>query len=402
MLITVFPCENAIAGVNLHLYLVPLLNRKVYSLSKATEIFNMKTLPLLLTSFAFFLFSCNKNEVPDPVPPVPTGIYFPPTTGTEWQTTTPASLSWNETQLNDLYTYLQTKNTKAFIILKNGKIVAEKYFGTFTVDSNWYWASAGKTMTAFLVGIAQQEGSLNINNKTSQYLGAGWTSLNLAKENLITVRHQLTMTTGLDDDVPDDDCTLPSCLQYKADAGTRWAYHNAPYTILDKVVENSTGKTYNTYFQEKIRDRIGMNGLWIKTGYNNVYYSTPRSMARFGLLLLNKGKWDQTTILTDIDYFNTQTNTSQNYNPSYGYLTWLNGKRNYMLPEVQFVFPGSLVPNAPADMYSALGKNDQKIYVVPSQKIVVIRMGDSAGNIQLALSSFDNELWGKLKTIIGY
>jgi hypothetical protein len=73
-----------------------------------------------------------------------------------------------------------------------------------------------------------------------------------------------------------------------------------------------------------------------------------------------------------------------------------------MLPEVQFVFTGLLVPDAPADMYSALGKNDQKVYVVPSQDIVVVRMGDSAGNIQLALSSFDNELWGKLKTIIGY
>jgi len=362
----------------------------------------MKTLPLFLTSFVFLLFSCSKNETPDPVPPASSAMYFPPIIGTEWQTTTPASLSWNVTQLNDLYTYLQSKNTRAFIILKNGKIVSEKYFGTFTIDSNWYWASAGKTMTAFLVGIAQKEGLLNINNKTSQYLGTGWTTATLTKENLITVRHQLTMTTGLDDDVQDDDCTLSSCLQYKADAGTRWAYHNAPYTMLDKVVENATGKTYNAYFQEKIRDKIGMNGLWIKTGYNNVYYSTPRSMSRFGLLLLNKGKWDQTTILSDTNFFNTQINTSQNLNPSYGYLTWLNGKSNYMLPELQFVFPGSLVPNAPADMYSALGKNDQKIYVVPSQNIVVVRMGDSAGNIQLALSSFDNELWGKLKTIIGY
>lgn len=362
----------------------------------------MKTLPLFLTSFFFFLISCSKNETPEPVPPVSSVMYFPPIIGTEWQTTTPASLNWNVTQLNDLYTYLQSKNTKAFIILKNGKIVSEKYFGTFTVDSNWYWASAGKTMTAFLVGIAQQEGLLNINNKTSQYLGTGWTSASLTKENLITIRHQLTMTTGLDGDVPDDDCTLPSCLQYKADAGTRWAYHNAPYTMLDKVVENATGKTYNVYFQEKIRDQTGMNGLWIRTGYNNVYYSSPRSMSRFGLLLLNKGKWDQTTILSDSSYFNTQINTSQNYNPSYGYLTWLNGKTNYMLPELQFVFPGSLVPNAPPDMYSALGKNDQKIYVVPSQNLVVVRMGDSAGNIQPALSSFDNELWGKLKTIIGY
>jgi CubicO group peptidase (beta-lactamase class C family) len=360
---------------------------------------------LTVVFFPILLFvSCKKDDSnPNPIPPANSSLYFPPASGSEWQTTTTTSLGWNEILINDLYTYLQSKNTKAFIILKNGKIVAEKYFGSFTVDSNWYWASAGKTMTAMLVGIAQQEGLININNKSSQYLGTGWTSLPIAKEDLITVRHQLTMTTGLDDAVtPDNDCTTPPCLVYKSDAGTRWAYHNAPYTMLDKVVENATGTTYNNYFQQKIRNVTGMNGIWIKTGYNNVYYSTPRSMARFGMLLLNKGKWDQTNILSDTSYFNTQVNTSQNFNPSYGYLTWLNGKSSYMLPGLQFVFSGMLVPNAPPDLFSALGKNDQKIYVVPSQKIVVIRMGDSAGNVQLALSSFDNELWGKLKTIIGY
>ncbi len=348
--------------------------------------------------------SCKKkeNNPPIDIPPVQPVMYFPPASGTDWQTITPASLNWNTTELNNLYTYLQTKNTKAFIILKDGKIVSEKYFGTFTADSNWYWASAGKTMTGMLVGIAQQEGLLNINNKTSQYLGTGWTGMPLAKENLITVRHQLTMTTGMDNTVPDDDCTLPSCLQYKADAGTRWFYQNAPYTLLDKVVENASGKTYNAYFQEKVRDKIGMNGLWFKSGYNNVYYSTPRSMARFGLLMLNKGNWNGAAIVNDSTYFNAQVNASQNLNLSYGYLTWLNGKATHMLPATSLVFNGMVAPNAPADMYAALGKNDQKIYVVPSQRLVVIRMGDAAGNSLLALSSFDNELWGKLKTVIGY
>jgi hypothetical protein len=73
-----------------------------------------------------------------------------------------------------------------------------------------------------------------------------------------------------------------------------------------------------------------------------------------------------------------------------------------MRPLSQIVFNGTMVPEAPSDMYAALGKNDQKVYVVPSQNIVVIRMGDSAGNVQLALSSFDNELWGKLRPILGY
>lgn len=339
--------------------------------------------------------SCKKNTTTAPAPVTNTGtLYFPSST---WETATPASLGWNETGLNDVYTYLQQKSTKAFIILKNGKIAAEKYFGTFTADSNWYWASAGKTMTAFLTGIAQEQGIININNRTSQYIGTGWTSLPLAKENLITVKHQLTMTTGLDDGVADSDCTTPACLQYKADAGTRWAYHNAPYTLLDKVIESASGLTYNQYFQQKIRDRIGMNGLWVKLGYNNVYISTARSMARFGLLLLAKGKWDQTTILADTNYFKAQTNSSQSLNPSYGYLTWLNGKGSYMLPTLQLVFSTHLFLNAPADAYAALGKDDQKIYVVPSQGLVIIRLGESAGQTQLALSSFDNELWGKLK-----
>jgi CubicO group peptidase (beta-lactamase class C family) len=361
---------------------------------------------LFLTLFAFV--SCKKGSSPTPdpgntTPPTSTALYFPPISGTDWQTITPASLNWDETQLNDLYPFLQSKDTKAFIILKNGKIVTEKYFGTFTKDSLWYWASAGKTMTGLLVGIAQQEGLLNINDRTSKYLGTGWTSVPLAKENLITIKNQLTMTSGLDDNVADQDCTLPGCLVYKADAGTRWAYHNAAYTILDQVVEKASGLTYNSYFQQKIRDKIGMNGAWVKSpNSNNMYYSNARSMARFGLLMLNKGKWDTTPVLTDAAYFTTQTNTSQNLNLSYGYLTWLNGKSSNMLPGSQLIFIGSIIPNAPADLFAALGKNDQKVYVVPSQNLVIIRMGNTAGGVNPAGSDFDNVLWGKLKTIIKY
>ena len=358
------------------------------------------SIPLLVIFCSVFIFSCKKTTTL-PTDVASDTLYFPPVGGTDWQTTSPASLGWNTNELNNLYTYLDSVHTKAFIILKGGKIVVEKYFGTFTADSLWYWASAGKTLTAFLTGIAQQDGLINLNDKTSKYLGTGWTSEPLDKENLITIKNQLTMTTGLDDGVADADCTLPACLVYKADAGTRWAYHNAAYTLLDEVIQNASGLSYNAYFQQKIRDKIGMNGLWIKSpNSNNVFFSNARSMARFGLLMLNKGKWDNTAILSDTNYFNAQVNTSQNLNVSYGYLTWLNGKTSFMVPTLQTIFPGPLIPNAPPDMYAALGKNDQKIYVVPSEKLVVIRMGNSAGGFQLSVSDFDNQLWGKLKTIM--
>jgi hypothetical protein len=146
---------------------------------------------------------------------------------------------------------------------RTGKSCVEHYYGTFTVDSVWYWASAGKSLTAFTVGIAQQEGHLSISDTTSQYLGHGWTACPPVKEDLITIRHQLTMTTGLDDGVPDDHCTLDSCLQYLADAGTRWAYHNAPYTLLDSVIESATGQTLNSYLYQKISLPTGILGLYL-------------------------------------------------------------------------------------------------------------------------------------------
>jgi CubicO group peptidase (beta-lactamase class C family) len=112
-----------------------------------------------------------------------------------------------------------------------------------------------------------------------------------------------------------------------------------------------------------------------------------------------KGKWNSTQILNE-NYLNAATNTSQNINQSYGYLWWLNGKSSYHLPQSQFEFSGSLIPNAPSDMYCALGKDDQKIYIVPSKKLVIIRMGNSADETNFALSDFDNVLWGKINEFI--
>ena len=171
------------------------------------------------------------------------------------------------------------------------------------------------------------------------------------------------------------------------------------YVKLQDVVSQATGKTWSEYFNLKLRDKIGMTGSWVQSGDNSVYWSTTRSMARFGLLALNNGNWNGSQIINS-NYFNNATSTSQNINLSYGYLWWLNGKTSYHMPQSQLQFPGKLIPNAPDDMYCALGKNDQKIYVVPSRKIVIIRMGNAADNVNLALSDFDNVLWQKINVVI--
>lgn len=319
-------------------------------------------------------------------------LYFPPLSGSVWDTLSPQSINWCQQRIDSLYNYLQVKNTKSFIILKNGKIVLEKYFGTYTIDSTWYWASAGKSLTGFLAGVAQQQGLININNQVSQYIGTGWTSAPLVKENLITVKNLLQMTSGLDDAPPspcDNEDTAKSCLLYQANAGTRWAYHTGAYKKTQSVISAAAGQSYNVVTTNWVKSKIGMDGFW----FDQIYYSKARGMARFGLLNLNKGIWANDTIMKDSLYFKDMTNSSQNFNKAYGYLWWLNGKTDFMTPGFQTTFPGTLMPNAPSDMFAALGKNDQKIYVVPSQKLVVIRQGNTAGGFNLAASAFDNVLW---------
>lgn len=344
--------------------------------------------------------SCSKDD--DPGQPQ---LYFPPVASAEWETTDPASLGWDVSLLPQLYTMLENNGTRAFIVLKDGRIVLEKYFGTtftgnqFTLSSSWYWASAGKTLTAFVAGKAQEEGYLSVSDRTTDYLGSGWTSLLPGQEEKITVRHQLTMTTGLDDLVSDNHSFDPADLLYKAEAGTRWAYHNAPYTLLDHVIESATGETFENYFKDVLRDKIGMDGAWLWSENDHVYYSTARSMAKFGLLILGKGVWDKVVIMEDEDYFSAMISPSQSLNKSYGYLWWLNGKESFMAPGSQLVIPGSITPSAPSDMYSGMGKNGQFVSVVPSKGIVMVRMGENPSDVPVPFL-FLEDIWEILGSVI--
>jgi CubicO group peptidase (beta-lactamase class C family) len=347
------------------------------------------------TIFFFLLLSISSCSKKDTEAQLTTteSMYFPGNTDDTWDTQSLSSLGWNQNAVQPLNDFLIQQNTKSFLILVNGRIVMETYFKGHTQRSTWGWNSASKTLIAITTGIAQEEKLLDINNKASVYLGAEWTSMPLPKENLITVRHLLTMTSGTDDT---KEYVVKPNLTYVADAGNRWAYSNI-FKKLTDVIANASKKSFEKYFNEKINNKIGMDGAWdFGTVYAN-YQSTTRSMSRFGLLALNKGKWNKEKIVSE-SFFNESISTSQSINPSYGYLWWLNGKKSFMIPDNQAVYQGFLVPNAPADMYGAMGANDQRIFVIPSKNMVVIRMGDA--NSDFAGAGFDFALWEKINAVI--
>ena len=321
-------------------------------------------------------------------------LYFP-TTNEAWERVSPSSLNWCEDRIDSLVEFVGNTNGKALIILKDGRIALEKYYGSFTRDSIWYWASAGKTVTAALVGIAQQQGLMNIASPSAQYLGYGWSSCTKQQEEMITVRHHLTMTSGLGFERNNDNCTEPACLTYRAAPGTVWDYHNAAYLLLQDMVASAAGIAYQQFYTRNLATKLGMGGLWV----SGTLYSKPLAMARFGLMLLADGTWNGDTIIRDREYFNAMINTSQDINKSYGYLFWLNGKGSFMQPSIPLVYRTDLVPEAPNDMYAGMGKNDQRVYVVPSKGLVVVRMGDKATESLPAISGFDDDVWKRVNEL---
>ena len=363
-----------------------------------------------MKKYLFFLllifFSCSNDET-QTSEPVVDNLYFPSIDSDQWETINPEELNWDSVSIDNLYNFLQLNNTRAFIVLKDGKIILENYWGNnfsntapFDKNSNWYWASAGKTLTAFLVGIAKDNGILSIEDSSSIFLGNGWTNLEESQESLIKIKHQLTMTTGLDYEVDDLNCTTPNCLNYKDTPGTSWFYHNATYTLLKDVIENASETTYNDFTNQKVKMKIGMGGSWIQSNYNNIYWSTARDMARFGLLILNEGVWDNQVILSDTNYFSNMVNTSQQMNESYGYLWWLNGKDSLIPPGMTIPIQSSLASNAPNDLIAGMGRNGQYLDVIPSQNLVIIRMGEAPDSDDLLPINFHNEMWSYLNGIL--
>jgi CubicO group peptidase (beta-lactamase class C family) len=122
--------------------------------------------------------------------------------------------------------------------------------------------------------------------------------------------------------------------------------------------------------------------------------TSPRDTARLGQIVLDKGKAEGgQRIVSEAGLAAMFTRSATN--PAYGRLWWLNGSDRTIRPLANPV-AGPLIPAAPADLVAALGALDRKLYVVPSRKLIVVRMGAAAPD-----KDFDQQLWLRLMKAIG-
>jgi CubicO group peptidase (beta-lactamase class C family) len=323
-------------------------------------------------------------------------LYFPPAEG-EWETVAPADVGWDQAAIQNALDFAGAQNSTGVVILHRGRIMAEQFWELTGPGSEKFnqrlvgrdaaghgiedVASAQKSITSFLVGVAREKGLLKIDDPVSKYLGEGWSRATPEQERAITIRHLITMTSG-----------LTERGGYEAEPGTKWLYNTAVYSRTMKVLTAASGMDLQELTAAWLTRRIGMtDSRWAERGGAaravNAYgfATTARDLARFGLLMLARGKWGDQVILGDGEYLKASTTTSQDMNPYYGYLWWVS--RNAHAPD-RAPQPAA----APADMYAAKGALTRRCYVVPSLELVVTRLGDQP----LAGRMFDRRFWGLL------
>jgi len=310
---------------------------------------------------------------------------------------------------DDLDSYLKENNTSSFLVSEKGKIVVEKEFkvrknlkpkslmffnllrhGLIEGRSQEDVASIQKSIVSILIGIAQQKGLININESVTSYIGS-WTQLSAEKESLIKVRNLLTMTSGLDVD-----------LNYNAEPGLKWLYNTRAYSQLINILEKTSGLSINELSSEWLFDKLQMNETFWKErkkgrmGFpkDSAKYglvTTAKDLLKFGEFILNGGEVGTDHVISDIDFFDDTFLKSQNMNEAYGYLWWLNNSKTHMTWEKE-LSSGNLFSHAPKDAILALGLGSRVLAIVPSEELVLVRLGSFPDD-----KNFNNNLWDYLQ-----
>lgn len=340
-----------------------------------------------------------------PAAPAEPTRYFPPAEG-EWETIAPADVGWSAEGLADALAYAREQRSSGVLVALGGRILAESYWEVLPAEdgSARYEntvaartedgrtiedvASVQKSVVSFLAGVARGKGLLDFDASVQEYLGSGWSEAPAADEAAITVRNLLSMTSGLD-----------IASRFEVPAGQKWMYNTNVYSRLVPVLEAATGLDIATITSRWLTERIGMReSRWGERGWlapgqdaNRIgFQTTARDLARFGLLMAAKGRWQGADVLGDPDYLPEALSPSQSFNEAYGLLWWLNGGTRKMAGTSPEVREGPLVASAPADLYAAQGALGRKLYVVPSLDLVVTRLGDQPE------AAFNDELWRRL------
>ncbi|MCE7991107.1 MAG: serine hydrolase [Roseivirga sp.] len=269
--------------------------------------------------------------------------------------------------------------TRAVVVLYKGELIGEKYATGFTQETAQISWSMAKSFTNALVGILVKQGKLDIMQRADV---AEWSDPEDPRH-AITLDHLMRMSSGLDWNefyaLPSSatnmlfkDASMAATAASVSTAAAPdevWNYSSGTSNIISQIVREAVSdESYWSFPQHELFHKIGISsGTWEPDASgtfvgSSYLWMTPRDYARFGLLYLNDGIWNEERILPEgwVDYSSAPTPAAPR--GTYGAQFWRNGS------------PATF-PNVPEDAYFANGYQGQSIIIIPSKDMVVVRLG---------------------------
>ena len=276
-------------------------------------------------------------------------------------------------------------HTSAVLIVLDGKVVAEKYAPGYGAETPFLGWSMAKSVTGALIGILVKEGKLDI---TKPAPISAWTSADDNRKK-ITLEHLLQQTSGLN--FIENYSSYSSAtnmlfykgnmagyvagLPQKVQPGLQFYYSSGNSNLLSQIIRQTVGNnSYHSFPYTQLFHKIGMHHTLLEPDASGTFvgssyiHASARDYARFGLLYLNNGVWNGDSLLPANWAQASVTPPPSNKLKNYGYQFWLNG---YDEDEPQ----KKAYPEAPADMFMANGYGGQRIYIIPSKRLVMVRLG---------------------------
>jgi CubicO group peptidase (beta-lactamase class C family) len=311
----------------------------------------------------------------------------------EWEKVAPASVGLDAAALERLASTAARGPSTCLVVARDGKLAGEWYFGEGGRNSAQEVFSTTKSVASVLVGIAQDEGRLRIDDRASRWI----TEWRGTPSETVTVRDLLSNDSGRQWSTRLDYGRLLRARDKTAFAiglkqghppGTVWNYNNSAIQTLERVLRRATGQDVAAFAHQRLFQPLGMDDTRLTTdraGNTQVFMgmqSTCRDMARFGQLMLNQGRWNGEQLVSAEWVRESTGRPSTELNSAYGYLWWLNKRGTVAGPRAATGAGGhapaeenSLVPGAPDRLFWAVGFGNQLVQVDPGTRTVVARLG---------------------------
>lgn len=278
------------------------------------------------------------------------------------------------------------RRTRAVLIMQDGKILAERYAEGFSAETPLTGWSMTKAAMSALVGVLVREGRLSLSDKKllPEWSSPGDPRAEISLEDLLRMRSGLEFGEVYSDPLSDVNQMLWNSRDAGAYAaakplahppGTHWKYASGTTNIVSRIIRRVVGaENYLGFPRRALFEPLGMRSALIEPDASGTFvgsshlFATARDWARFGLLYAQDGVWEGKRILPEGWVKFSSSPTPQAPEGRYGAHWWL---------KLQKELGGETeaAKRIPPDAFFALGHEDQSVTVIPSRRLVAVRLG---------------------------